>query len=216
MSPCRNQLANYGRTTKRGRPSTHPAAALMASAMSDAPESPATICCPDPASVTGAPQMQKINLDLVDAAEPRGFEQLSPATPSEGPRSLKAWERDIMRYNMVVCALLVLLPPVLAFGALELVRMLDEQTEASLRSVTTVRHDAPAATRVVIEPTMEEVRPATLMQPHALAAGLVWRPLSTHANPAQEQGMFALFVPFVTLVLLTELGIFVLFRALEG
>ena len=156
--------------------------------------------------------MQKINLDLVDAAEPRGFEQLSPATPS----SLKAWERDIMRYNMVVCALLVLLPPVLAFGGLELVRMLDEQTEASLRSVTTVRHDAPAATRVVIEPTMEEVRPATLMQPHALAAGLVWRPLSTHANPAQEQGMFALFVPFVTLVLLTELGIFVLFRALEG
>jgi hypothetical protein len=37
-----------------------------------------------------------------------------------------------------------------------------------------------------------------------------------HANPAQEQGMFALFVPFVTLVLLTELGILVLFRALEG
>ena len=121
-----------------------------------------------------------------------------------------------MRHNMVVCALLVLLPPFLAFGGLELVRMLDEQTEASLRSVTTVRHDAPAATRVVIEPTMEEVRPATLLQPHARAAGLVWRPLSTPANPAQEQGMFALFVPFVTLVLLTELGIFVLFRALEG
>ena len=35
-------------------------------------------------------------------------------------------------------------------------------------------------------------------------------------EPQQEQGMFALFVPFVTLVLLTELGIFVLFRALEG
>ena len=111
--------------------------------------------------------MQKINLDLLDAAEPRGFEQLSPATPSEGPRS----PRSIMRYNMMVCALLVLLPPVLAFGGLELVRMLDEQTEASLRSVTTVRHAAPAATRGLIEPTMEEVRPATLLQPHARAAG---------------------------------------------
>ena len=129
--------------------------------------------------------MQKINLDLLDTAarprtQPRGFEQpatdfttgsshvfppslsnlFSPATPSEGSRS----PRDILQYNTLVCALLVLLPVALAFGGLELVYMLDQQAEASLRSIITVQHATP--TRQVLQPTatMEEVQPATFLQ----------------------------------------------------
>ena len=163
--------------------------------MSDAPESPASICCPDPASFAGAPPMQKINLDLLDTAarpsaseQPRGFEQpendfttgsshvfppslsnlFSPTTPSEGARS----PRDILQYNTMVCALLVLLPVALAFGGLELVYMLDQQAEASLRSIITIQHAAPAAMREVLQPTatMEEVHSATLLKPHTLVA----------------------------------------------
>jgi len=155
--------------------------------------------------------MQKINLDLLDTAarpsaseQPRGFEQpendfttgsshvfppslsnlFSPTTPSEGARS----PRDILQYNTMVCALLVLLPVALAFGGLELVYMLDQQAEASLRSIITIQHAAPAAMREVLQPT---------------------------ATMEEEQGMFVLFLPFLTLVLLIELGLFVLFRALD-
>ena len=178
--------------------------------------------------------MQKINLDLLDTAarpsaseQPRGFEQpendfttgsshvfppslsnlFSPTTPSEGSRS----PRDILQYNTMVCALLVLLPVALAFGGLELVYMLDQQAEASLRSIITIQHAAPAAMREVLQPTatIEEVHSATLLQPCSDPS-----PLS-HANSAQEQGMFVLFLPFLTLVLLIELGLFVLFRALD-
>ena len=153
--------------------------------MGDAPESPASICCPDPASFAGAPPMQKINLDLLPttAEQPRGFEQrdndfttgsshvfppslsnlFSPATPSEGSRL----PRDILQYNTAVCAILVLLPVALAFGGLELVYMLDQQAESSLHSTITIQHAAPAAMREVLQPTatMDEVQPATLLQP---------------------------------------------------
>lgn len=188
--------------------------------------------------------MQKINLDLLDTAaqpkpttQPRGFEQpatdfttgsshvfppslsnlFSPATPSEGSRS----PRDILQYNTLVCALLVLLPVALAFGGLELVYMLDQQAEANLRSIITVQHAAPAATRQVLQPTatMEEVQPLPRScsgAPHTFSAASGDPSPLSHANPAQEQGLFVLFLPFLTLVLLIELCLFVLFRALEG
>jgi hypothetical protein len=160
--------------------------------MGDAPESPASICCPDPASFAGAPPMQKINLDLLPttAEQPRGFEQrdndfttgsshvfppslsnlFSPATPSEGSRL----PRDILQYNTAVCAILVLLPVALAFGGLELVYMLDQQAESSLHSTITIQHAAPAAMREVLQPTatMDEVQPATLLQPRTASAPL--------------------------------------------
>lgn len=178
--------------------------------------------------------MQKINLDLLPttAEQPRGFEQrdndfttgsshvfppslsnlFSPATPSEGSRL----PRDILQYNTAVCAILVLLPVALAFGGLELVYMLDQQAESSLHSTITIQHAAPAAMREVLQPTatMDEVQPATLLQPHTLARLECASPLS-HACTAQEQGMFVLFLPFLTMVLLIELGLFVVFRALD-
>ena len=143
----------------------------------------------------------------------------SPTTPSEGSRS--AGSKDIVKYNTMVCALLVLFPVALAFGGLELAYMLDQQAEASLRSIVTIQHARPTA-REVFQPTaaMEEVHSAarsTQPCPLLLQRGywLAFPSLISHMNPAQEQGMFFLFLPFVTLVLFVEMSLFVLFRALD-